>query len=163
MSFALLVALLAPIAAAAEPPTADDQFRQKVERRVHLMRLVELSDVLGLPDDKAMRLNKILEQFDERRHKLQDTTKQARQIVKRAADGDEAAQKQLDQAVDQLLDMRKAMSDIDRDQYRAIAKELTPAQRAKFILFLGEFRHRLEGMARMAHDRPRDFEERPEP
>ena len=153
----------ASFAAFAEPPTGDrDEIRDKVEHRMHLMRLIELTERLGLSDDKAMQLSKMMEQFDQRRRTLGDSTREARAIVKRAADGDASAQKQLDQAVDQLIQARKAMNDVDADQYRAISKELTPAQRAKFVLFLGEFRHRMEGIARDVRDqRGRDSDARP--
>ena len=150
---ALVLALISVAGRAEPPPDAHDEIRAKVERRVHLMRLVELSEELGLSDDKAMQLNKVLEQFDERRHKVGDATRDARKIVKQAADGDAAAQKQLDQAVDQLIQARRQMQDIDADMYRAVSKELTPVQRAKFVLFMVDFRHRMEKMAHEARDR----------
>jgi Spy/CpxP family protein refolding chaperone len=158
MRWPLAVIALVPLIAWAEVPgEPGDDMRVRVEHRVHLMRLVELSERLGLSDDKAMQINKELEQFDERRRKVGESTREARKIVKRAADGDAAAQKQLDQAVDQLMQARKAQSDIDADQYRTISKELTPEQRAKFVLFIGEFRHRMERLANEAREHgPRD-------
>jgi Spy/CpxP family protein refolding chaperone len=149
--FALMSLIGAAAPAAAEGKT--DEVRARIEHRIHLMRLVELSDSLGLADDKAMKIEKIMVQFDERRAKLRDSTQEARKTLKRAADGDQAAQAQIDQAVDQLINTRRAMVDIDRDTYQAISKELTPAQRAKFVLFIGEFRHRMESVAHAAHDK----------
>jgi len=156
MNSTLLWIALTPWIAMAGPPTEEgkpEEIRARVERRMHLIRLVELSDSLGLSDDKAMRIEKIMVQFDERRAKLRESTQEARKTLKKAADGDKAAQTQIDQAVDQLINARRAMVDIERDTYQAISKELTPEQRAKFVLFISEFRHRMESVAHSVHER----------
>ncbi len=155
MRHLLLLLAWLPLSARAAPAD-DDKVRSRVERRVRLLRLVELSDALGLSDEKAIKLNKMMETFDERRRKIAEQTRDAKKIVKRSADGDEAAHKELDGAVERLLEARKAMNDVDRDMYRAVSKELTPAQRAKFVITMVEFRGRMEKMARQAKFRARD-------
>ncbi len=145
----LLLAVLPALGQAAPPGDA----RARVERRVHLMRLVVLTEELGLPEDKALRLNKLMGQVDERRRKIGEQAREVRAVLRRASDGDEQAAKDVDASVDKLLEARKAMGELDREMYKAVAKELNPVQRAKFVLAMMQYRHQLERMAEKARER----------
>lgn len=129
--------------------------REGIERRMRMMRLAGLSEALALSDERALKLNHLFEPFDDRRRKVGEQMRDARQVIKRAAEGDEAAHKDLDPAVAKVLDARAQINEIDRDMYKAFAKELTPTQRAKFVVFMGEFRKGMEKMARHARHRAR--------
>lgn len=126
--------------------------RERVEKRIRLMRLVEIADRLELDDRHAMKINETLQQFDERKRTAHEDVKASRQALKRAADGETTAPKDIDVALDRILDGRKRMLDLDQELYRTLSRDLTPKQRARLALFLLEFQHKMHRLAREARD-----------
>jgi hypothetical protein len=126
--------------------------RERVEKRIRLMRLVEIADRLELDDRQAMKINETLQQFDERKRTAHEEMKASRQALKRAAEGEATASKEIDVALDRVLDGRKRMLDLDQDLYRTLSRDLTPKQRARLAIFLLEFQHKMHRMAREARD-----------
>ena len=135
-----------------EPVEETPERRERVEKRIRLMRLVEISERLELDDKAALKVNEALTRSDEKKRQAQEEMKAARLVVTRAAKGDAGAAKEVDQAVDQLIDGRKKLLDLDRELYKALGKDLSPKQRARLAIFLVEFQHKLSRLAHEAKD-----------
>ncbi|MFN7135380.1 MAG: hypothetical protein ACK4N5_25120, partial [Myxococcales bacterium] len=135
----LLLTLLAPSAAIAEapaPPPAGEgrEAKERLHKRVRLMRLVELAERVELDDRQALKVNEILGQYDDKKHAVREQMQAPRQLVQRAAQGDAEAAKGLDAAVDQLIALRKRLLELDHEAWKAASRELTPKQRAKLAV-----------------------------
>src|SRR5712692_131487 len=77
--------------------------------------------------------------FDEQRKEVRAQINEASKIIKRATEGDSSALAQVDQANQTILEGRVRVAEIDRDMFIAVARELTPGQRAKMAVFFAKF------------------------
>jgi len=151
------LALAAPLAALAAPadrpvaPRGDadaagwEGGRAQMEKRMRLARTLGLAEALDLNEVEAMRMREVLARFDEKREPLRRQVQEARQTLKKAARGDAAAQRGVDDALRRLRDLRGQMLALRDELFQAISRDLTPERKARAALFLERFRERMGG------------------
>lgn len=154
----LLAALALPLAALAAPPgpTADPgpagpddaARRAHVEKRMRMARTLGLAEALDLGEAEALKLREALAGFDARSAPLRDQMRQAKEVVRRAARGDAAAQKGLDEALRKLRDAGAQMRALHDEMFQAITRELNPQRKARAALFLERFQQRMGAFGR---------------
>jgi len=149
----MLTLALLPLVALAEPPTGEAQREaertertERMEKRRRMMQVVGLAEELELEPAQAVKLSDTMRQFDGRRQPLREQVRQAAETLQRAAEGDSAAQGQVDAAVQRAFDARAQLTALDREMYQAMAKELPAQKRAQLALFLARFEGRLMKM-----------------
>jgi len=103
-------------------------------------------------EDNVVRPNpqRRLAKFDERRKPLMKELRENARTVHRAAEGDKDAVGQVDQAVQRVFDGREKMHAIDREMYQTLAKDLSPARRARLAVFFAQYHQRM-GRMMMEH------------
>src|SRR5262249_30250130 len=139
-----LVALLAiPLVTwGANPPTPAERAaanQKKVQNDLHLLRIIGLADALGLNEAEAMRLDRIMHPFDERKREVRAQINEAAKVIQRATEGDPSALSRVDQAMETVLSGRVLVAEIDKEMIQALSRELTPQQRAKMSVFFAKF------------------------
>jgi hypothetical protein len=147
------LALAAPAAPSAARAAPDPAREAKMEKDLHTLRTIGLAQALDLDASQAMQLDASMAPFDQRRKAAHDQLKASKEILERAADGDPAAGKQVDQALQQAFDARSQIEQVDRDMLTTVGKSMSPQQKAKLSLFLAHFKKDM--MARFAQHQGR--------
>ncbi len=115
---------------------------ERVEKRMRLARTLGLAEALDLDAPQALKLGETISRFDERRIAAHRQMFEARQVLRRAAQGEKVPPAEVDQAIQKAFDARAQAQAIDREAYAAISKDLSPEKKARALLFLGKFQHR---------------------
>jgi hypothetical protein len=155
---AALAALpLSAYAAAPAPgaaPTKEKRAERMAEMEQHMrvMRTVGLAEALNLDAGQAMQMEAAMRPFDDRRHPLQEAIHTDGELLKRAADGDPSAQKDVDAALNRIFDNRAKMEAINREMLQALGQGMAPQQKAKLAMFLAHFKHEMgKGIGMRGH------------
>jgi hypothetical protein len=136
-----------PGAPAQGPAQRDrDRDREKLERRMRLARTLGLAEALDLDAPQALKLGDALGKFDDRRVAAQRQLRDAHRALRDAADAEKPTAQEVDQAIQKALDARAQLAAIDRETLQVVSKDLSPAQRARAVLFLDRFGKRFRGL-----------------
>jgi hypothetical protein len=145
-----------PGAAAGKPGPIDaDALRTRIEKKIRLFRLMELTDALDLPEPDAVRINEAMGRFDDRRRPLQKELGEQMKLIRRAAEGDPEALRGLDAATVRAFDLRAQIAQVNRELFQTVGKDLQPQKRARFALFLGQFDKKVQKLAKDARQEAR--------
>jgi hypothetical protein len=115
---------------------------QAMQKRARLALTLGLSMALDLDDAQALRLGDTIAKFSDRRRALHDQLRDARQTLRKAAQGEKVSGADVDQAIAKTLDGRAQMQALDRDLVTAVTKDLSPEKKARAVLFLSRFERR---------------------
>jgi hypothetical protein len=115
---------------------------ERVEKRMRLARTLGLAEALDLDAPQALKLGEAISRFDDRRLAAHKQLFDARQVLRRAAQGEKVAPAEVDQAIQRSFEARAQVQAIDKETWGAISKDLSPEKRARALLFLEKFRGR---------------------
>jgi len=138
-----------PAAGAGAPGSAQGpgpRDRERLERRMRLARTLGLAEALDLDAPQALKLGDSLAKFDDRRVAAQRQLRDAHRALRDAADADKPAAQDVDQAIQKALEARAQLAAIDKETLQVVSKDLSPAQRARAVLFLDRFGKRFRGL-----------------
>jgi hypothetical protein len=115
---------------------------ERMEKRMRLARTLGLAEALDLDAPQALKLGETISKFDDRRQAAHKQLFEARQVLRRAAQGEKVPAAEVDQAVQKAFDARAQAQAIDKETFAAISKDLAPEKKARAVLFLGKFQNR---------------------
>lgn len=123
----------------------------RAQKRMQLARTLGLASALDLDTEQALKLGQAMAKFDDRRKAIRDQAREAREALRTAATGGKASAGDVDGAVAKLLELRAQSQALDKELLQAVTQNLTPQQKARAVLFLGSFRHRMDRHMMMRH------------
>lgn len=115
---------------------------ERMEKRMRLARTLGLAEALDLDAPAALKLGEIIGKFDERRLAAHKQMHEARQVLRRAAQGETVPAAEVDQAVQRSLEARAQLAAIDKETVAAVTQGLTPEKKARAVLFLARVQQR---------------------
>ncbi len=118
---------------------------ERMEKRMRLARTLGLAEALDLDAPAALKLGEAIGKFDDRRVAVHKQSREAREVLRRAAQGEKVAAADVDQAIAKALDARAQLAAIDRETVATVTKDLTPEKKARAVLFLSKFQKRFPG------------------
>jgi Spy/CpxP family protein refolding chaperone len=116
-----------------------------MEKRARLARNLGLAEALDLDAGQITKLSEALTKLDERRVALHKQLRDARQLLRRAADGEKVTGAEVDAALAKFLDLRAQLNALDKETLAVVTRDLSPEKKARAALFLGRFEHRMGG------------------
>jgi hypothetical protein len=137
-----------PAGSQGEGPGAglDRPQREAVMKKIHTGFVLELAEILGFDTPATIKLSARLEPFNEKRIALRldsrDAMEKLRKIAKGHGEGDVVA------LARRIAQNRVESAQVDQQEMEELIKGLTPEQTAKAAVFVTEFPHRVERMAR---------------
>ena len=135
------IALLACAPAVAAPATPGPS-GAPMEQHLQRMRSRVLREKVGLVEEKAKKVEAILDRYTPERKRLTAELRQGRQKLRALLTLDSQDQAAYKSALDQVRSNRKALQDLMERAFGEIAKELTPKEQGKLFLALDELRQR---------------------
>jgi hypothetical protein len=164
----LSIALAAPLAVLAAPPGQGPGMGQGMEpgmgrgpgghgragmdpeaRRAHMMkrmrmvRTIGLAEALDLSEAEALKARDAMSKFDDRRVALGKQMREVGETLRKAARGDAAAQKGVDEALKRQRDLRAQAQALSDEMFQAVTRDFTPERKAKAALFFHHLRGRM--------------------
>lgn len=127
------------------PGPGTDERIEKMEKRARLARNLGLAEALDLDTAQSNKLADALAKVDDKRVAIHKQTRDARQLLRRAADGEKATAAEVDAALAKLLDLRAQSVALDRETLTIVTRDLSPEKKARAALFLGRFQQRMGG------------------
>jgi hypothetical protein len=118
---------------------------QRMEKRMRLARTLGLAEALDLDAAQALKLGESIAKFDDRRLAAHVQMRDARQVLRRAAQGEKVAPAEVDAAIQKALDARAQIQAVDREIVATVTKDLAPDKKARAVLFLARFQSRFGG------------------
>lgn len=99
-------------------------------------RGARMAEALGLTPDQAASVKATFQSFNARRKPLQEQVRASMDVLRRAAHGDATVSSaQVDQAANQLIDLRVQLAQLHKEELAAVSPQLNPQQKAKLVLF----------------------------
>jgi hypothetical protein len=139
--FALLVS---SVVYAREP--GEKEGAAKMERKAHLVRLLEISEALDLSDEQALKLKARLDQFDQKAHELHQQIQAQVAILRDAARGDGAALAKVDASVRAVKALRDQMRDLDLKLFEQLSQGLDAQHKARLAITMGHLPWRMHDL-----------------
>jgi Spy/CpxP family protein refolding chaperone len=127
------------------PGPGTDERIEKMEKRARLARNLGLAEALDLDTAQSNKLADALAKADDKRVAIHRQTRDARQLLRRAADGEKVTAAEVDAALAKLLDLRAQSVALDRETLTIVTRDLSPEKKARAALFLGRFQQRMGG------------------
>lgn len=121
----------------------DDAQVERMEKRARLARNLGLAEALELDTAAANKLAGALEKVDERRVAVHKQFRDARVVLRKAAAGEKVPAAEVDAAVAKALDAQAQMAALDKETLSIVTKDLTGEKKARAVLFLDRFSHRM--------------------
>ncbi len=122
----------------------------KMAKRAQLARNLGLAEALDLDTAQSNKLSDALAKVDDKRVAIHKQTRDARQLLRKAADGEKATAAEVDGAIAKLLDLRAQANALDKETIAIVTKDLSPEKKARATLFLARFEQRM-GPGGMGH------------
>ena len=149
-----LVLLIALASLAAVPPWLQAQqdtdqaadSREEALKRIEMLRLFRLTEVLELNEDDAARVFPIIQRYDREYRDLlekRESLMHELQLQLNNASPDRAT---LSRLVDEILALEREAMRIRNEQFKELKKILTAEQYAKYLVFDAKFREDLNRM-----------------
>ena len=127
-------------AVAAPPPSPPPPSAGPHEARLQHIRSRVLRDRVGLSDDKAVKVEAILEKYAPERRRVAQKLREGRQKLKALMTLNSEDQTAYRGALDQIRTNRKALQDLMERAFGEISKELTPKEQARLFLALDDLK-----------------------
>jgi hypothetical protein len=134
----LLNVVLCSIAFAKAPGEADLANQDKNEARVRMRYVLGLAEALELNEAESLKLAEKLKVLSEKRKPVRIQLGEARRAIKAAAEGDMAAQAQVDVNIQKIFDLQTQMAVLNKEMYQVLAKDLSPQKKARLSIALGQ-------------------------
>jgi len=159
---AAAILTLAPVAALAQgaatpPPTPQQgqggpgwkmdpkQRAEQMQKRGRLALTLGLAEALDLDAAQALKVRDAIAQLEPRRTAARKQLHDAGDVLRRAAKGEKVSAAEVDQAISKAFEARQQMEAVNKDTVAAVTKDLSPEKRARAVLFLARFEHRMHG------------------
>jgi hypothetical protein len=118
---------------------------ERMQRHMRTARLMGLVEELELDDAEALRVRGVMAKIDERMAPLRKQVREQVGVLRKAARGDQAAQKGVDDALKKLRELRAQVVALKDEQLQAVAQGLSAEKRARAALFLHRFHRQMRG------------------
>lgn len=123
-------------------PRSDDQV-ERMEKRGRLARNLGLAEALDLDTAQANKLADALAKNDEKRVVLHTQVRDARQLLRKAAQGEKVSAAEVDAALAKVTDVRAQLNALDKEALAIVTKDLSPEKKARAALFLARFEQKM--------------------
>lgn len=151
--------LAAPAPATAQPlnpfarPGGGGKLRQKIARRIQLIRMNAIITAVGLTPSQAPKFFAVAAQYEKKLKKIRtDNHKRMRQLAQMVRSGSYQATK-INQHAAQLMKNQVRIKQLELQRFGAIRKIITAQQLAKLLIALPRIEQRIRRLIRRAQRR----------
>jgi Spy/CpxP family protein refolding chaperone len=152
---ALIAAVALPAAFAQQPdqdPNGGPPDKAEMQKRMKAMRRKLLTTKVGLSEEKANKVEKVIDSVDEERQKIHKSILEEKKTLKELLEQNSDDQDSYEGALARLRAAHKQQQELRDKQIDALKKELTPKEQAKMLKAMSKFKKK---MARKVHKRGR--------
>jgi len=154
MILIMLFTLPVATAAIAQQKSPADAAAQRAEamKRIEMIRIYRLIEVLDLDQEKAVQLFPILQRYDKQFQEVSERKEQDYSDLEEEASQPKPDKTKLNKLIDSILALEQETMKIHSAEYNELKKYLTPDQCAKYMIaerkFLRDFNRMLDDIRR---------------
>jgi heavy-metal resistance protein len=140
-SLLLAGALALPIVARADPsptPAAEAGHEHGHGKNARLYLVLRMADTLGLSDERALAVSRVLKASDDKREALRQKRGDVERKMREALGQSKPDDKALATLVDQSVEIRRQQTQLGEDTFGELKKILSVEEQAKFVLLRAE-------------------------
>ncbi|UCD71725.1 MAG: hypothetical protein JSW70_01660 [Syntrophobacterales bacterium] len=136
-----------------DEPHKSIEKREKIRKRIELIRMWKLTEELDLTEETGAKLFPILHKYDEKWMELHKKRRDIMSQLRKALEDEATSGETIEAAMDNLEQNASAVSDLIRQQRKELKGILSPRQQAKFILFQRQFHREIRKIIGEARER----------
>ncbi len=146
----LIFCLLIPVGLFAQPPRGEKPNLKEIRDTLRFVRLAESKKRLSFDEDKLLKVNEILDVFEEQKFALI-----AREHKLRKEAGKNPSDEEATRLLDDVITLKREMMDNDISLWTRIRETLTPRESIEFFMFYEKFSRDVQRRIRMLQQRDR--------
>ncbi len=123
---------------------------ERVEDRIKTLRALALANRLNLDSATALKLNAIMERYDEQRAEIREQLKAGMKTLDQASRAKQADAATVDAAVQEVLTAQAKIDDLRAQEAQEMMQGLTPQQKARLMRFYRDFPREIRRLLRRA-------------
>lgn len=149
----LTLALLATVPAFAQEDPPDDDKQEVVESRMKLIRARVLRQEVGLSEEKAKKVEAILDKYQPQRRALRQKLKGHRTTLAGLLQQDSNDDAAYAREIKGLRDTHRKLQELRDQEIDELMKVMTPKEQAKFAAAMERMRNRVQQSVRQHQGR----------
>ena len=143
----LMIVLGCSSVAAQDRPAGAIQ--ERIRRNIHTLRLLQMTQALDLSEDQTAAIFPVLNRLEREKADLQRQVAEAVRELRLLIRGGKAKEEGLPAAAERVKSLRRRIQEKDAELEAFLEEQLTPVQRARYVLFSIDFYQGLgEGLRR---------------
>lgn len=120
-----------------DTPTGPVQ--ERIRRNIQTLRLLQMTQALDLSEEQTARIFPVLNRLEKEKADLRRQVAEAVRELRTIIRGGKAKEESLSAAVDKVKSLRRAILQGDAELESFLEGQLTPVQRAKYVVFSLDF------------------------
>jgi len=137
-SLAFLV-ILSSFATVAAQGTPTGPAQERIRRNIHTLRLLQMTQALDLSEEQAAKIFPVLNRIEKEKAELQRQVGLAVRELRAIIREGKAQEERLPAAVERVKSLRRAILEGEAKLEAFLEGQLTPVQRARYVLFSVDF------------------------
>jgi len=113
--------------------------QEKIRRNIHTLRLLQMTQALDLSEEQTARIFPVLNRLEKEKADLQRQVAEAVRELRVILREGKAREESLSAAVEKVKSLRREVLKGDAELESYLEGQLTPVQRAKYVLFSVDF------------------------
>ncbi len=134
---AFLSVVWSPFGAAQD--TSSGPIQERIRRNIYTLRLLQMTQALELSEEQTSKIFPVLNRQEKGKADVQRQLAEAIRDLRVAIRGREAGAEELLAAAERVKAFRRSIFKIDAEVESFLEEQLTPVQRAKYVLFSIDF------------------------
>ncbi len=127
--------------------------RERIRKRVELMRMLQLTEALNLDEETATRLFARLRPIQQKRWGLFQKRQRIQRELREATKSESVDEARLETLMNGVAETQRAMSELEQEEIESLEGLLTPWQKAKYLVFREHFQQKMKERLRKARKR----------
>ena len=138
--------------------------REQIRERIRTVRLMRLVETLELDNQKAIEVNKVMTQYEDKQRDLAVKRREAIEKLEHEVRAQSPNEASLKKYIAEVLVLEEDFAKIRASEFQDVSKMLNPVQQGKFIVFRHNFSRAVGDAVRQRHaDRRGDSKPTPSP
>ena len=129
--------------------------RDRIRENIHRLRLLRLTETLGLSEEQAAKVYPAASRIEKEKTEILRAVSAEVRVLRGLVEESSPDESKLSAQIEKIMGLRRSLRDKDREFEAILEQNLTPVQRAKYLLSSAEFYERVAAGLKKAREQKR--------